>query len=148
MRRAQDSVNGLTVHLKYGVCFLCFYMLNFEYCEPFESSPCVCCRPCKHVFACACLYTTRKQPTPEFLRLLDRDAGAPAAMWVMTTPAHSQQQKQPPSHTHTTPEFPRVLVRDAGAPAAMWVVLHSPPDSDLLHVTVAWQVGCDLAVIK
>lgn len=36
-------------------------------------------------------------------------------------------------------EFPHALTRDAGAPAAMWLELQSPPDSDALLVTAAWQ---------
>ncbi|KIZ02961.1 hypothetical protein MNEG_4996 [Monoraphidium neglectum] len=52
------------------------------------------------------------------------------------------RQMQDPQHGliwHVLYEFPRSLVRDAGAPAAAWMVLHSPPDSDVLLVTVAWQ---------
>jgi hypothetical protein len=40
---------------------------------------------------------------------------------------------------HLKLSFPEQLMQLAGAPAAAWVVLHAPPDSPELHVTVAWQ---------
>jgi hypothetical protein len=69
-------------------------------------------------------------------------AGLSKLLLAVKTP--KQPDNQPPNHPSYQPtdptEFPRLLVRDAGAPAAAWVVLHSPPDSDKLLVTVAWQV--------
>ena len=40
-------------------------------------------------------------------------------------------------HLHLT--FPHHLVKHAGAPAAAWVVLHTPPNSPKLNMTVVWQ---------
>lgn len=40
---------------------------------------------------------------------------------------------------HLKLSFPDRLVQLAGAPAAAWLVLHAPPDTPQLHVTLAWQ---------
>lgn len=40
---------------------------------------------------------------------------------------------------HLKLRFPSQLVDQAGAPETAWLVIHSPPDSQQLHLTVAWQ---------
>jgi hypothetical protein len=40
---------------------------------------------------------------------------------------------------HLKLTWPHKLAKEAGAPSASWVVLHSPPDTDKLHMTVVVQ---------